>query len=279
MPFRVGPGGTPPELDLVETTRWLDSNGFRTCELDLGSRSNYKEAETAAARDLAAELDVVYRGHAPLFAILAMEHDVKPRLNRTVGSLHHSLKVIGALGGGGVAAHPGFLKGLDRKERVALSRRNGEALEAKLREAGYPDVRLGVENMAHGPDFGSLDDILDVCDGSEFMRPLIDWGHYQAHSDGALSGPEGYAEVLRAIESKLGRKALEETTYQYSAIEYKDNRERRHLPYAEGNMRFEDLLEALTGRGLNDAVIVSESPAFEDALLFAQLAADWEGSR
>ncbi|HEX5939716.1 MAG TPA: TIM barrel protein, partial [Dehalococcoidia bacterium] len=192
--------------------------------------------------------------------------------NSIVGSLTHSMKVVGRLGGSGITTHPGFLKGLTREERIGFCRLNGEKLEKKVADAGYPQLRLGVENMAHGPDFGAVDDLLEICEGSDFMRPVIDWGHYQAHSDGALKDSAAYSEVLQKIESTLGRTALEETTYQFSAIEYKDNRERKHLPYADGDMDFNHLLAALTEHKLTDAYIVSESPVLEDALLFRQMA-------
>jgi hypothetical protein len=65
-----------------------------------------------------------------------------------------------------------------------------------------------------------------------------------------------------------------ETTYQFSAIEYKDHRERKHLPYADGDMDFNHLLGALTEHKLTDAYIVSESPVLEDAQLFRSMAAE-----
>ncbi|HET9200885.1 MAG TPA: TIM barrel protein [Dehalococcoidia bacterium] len=275
MPFRVGPGGTPEGMTLVEVTRWLAEQGFATCELDFKNRFSFGEDEIEEARGLAGELGISYRAHAPLFAILAMEHDSIGRVNSIVGSLTHAMKIVGNLGGSGITTHPGFLKGLTREERITFCRLNGEKLEKKLADAGYPQLRLGVENMAHGPDFGSLDDLLAICEGSDFMRPVIDWGHYQAHSDGELKDAAAYTRVLERIGSGLGRTALEETTYQFSAIEYKDNRERKHLPYAEGDVDFNHLLQALTEHGLTDAYIVSESPVLEDAQTFRAMAAEF----
>jgi deoxyribonuclease-4 len=275
MPFRIGPGGTPEGLTLPQVTQWLADNQFATCELDFKNRFSFGDDEIDEARGLAAQLGISYRAHAPLFAILAMEHDSIGRVNSIVGSLTHAMKVVGNLGGTGITTHPGFLKGLTREERITFSRLNGEKLQKKLADAGYPQLRLGVENMAHGPDFGSVDDVLAICEGSEFMRPVIDWGHYQAHSNGELKDTAAYARVLERIAAELGRAALEETTFQFSAIEYKDNRERRHLPYAEGDMDFNHLLEALSGLGLTDAYIVSESPVLEDAQLFQSMAADF----
>jgi deoxyribonuclease-4 len=275
MPFRVGPGGTPEGMTLVEVTNWLADHGFATCELDFKNRFTFGDDEIEQARGLAAERGISYRAHAPLFAILAMEHDSIGRVNSIVGSLTHAMKIVGRLGGTGITTHPGFLKGLSREERITFCRLNGEKLQKKLTVAGYPELRLGVENMAHGPDFGSLDDLLAICEGSGFMRPVIDWGHYQAHSDGELTDAAAYSHVLGRIESELGRTALVETTYQFSAIEYKDHRERKHLPYAEGDMDFNHLLEALSDAGLTDAYIVSESPVLEDALIFREMAAEF----
>ena len=276
MPFRIGPGGTPQGMTLVEVTRWLADNGFATCELDFKNKFSFAAEEIEEARALAGELGVSYRAHAPLFAILAMEHDSIGRVNSIVGSLTHAMKIVGSLGGSGITTHPGFLKGLTREERIVFCRLNGEKLHKKVADAGYPELRLGVENMAHGPDFGSVDDLLAICEGSDFMRPVIDWGHYQAHSDGELKDATAYGRVLDQIEAALGRTGLEETTYQFSAIEYKDHRERKHLPYADGDMDFNHLLEALTEHGLTDAYIVSESPVLEDALLFREIASTFE---
>ncbi|MPZ22650.1 MAG: TIM barrel protein [Dehalococcoidia bacterium] len=277
MSFRIGPAGSPDRRGLPATTRWLARNGFRTCELDFGRRFEFTPGQIAAARQIATESDISYRAHAPLYAILAMEHDRPARVNSLVGSLHHSFKVIAALGGWGLTAHPGFLKGLSTEERVELCRANAERLHERLRDGGYDDMRLGLENMAHGPDFGGLDDIIAVCAGSGFTRPVIDWGHYQAHTDGCLRGPDDYRAALERINTELGRQVLEETTFQFSGIEYKDRRERRHLPYLRGDLKLEDLLTALTAMNLNDAIIVFESPLASDLDRFKRVVAEFEG--
>jgi deoxyribonuclease-4 len=139
-------------------------------------------------------------------------------------------------------------------------------------------MKLGVENMAHGDDFGSFDDILKICSDGDFLRPVVDWGHYQAHTDGTLKSPGAYRDALDRIEDTLGRTALEETSFQFSGIEYKDNRERKHLPYRDGDMKLEHLLEALTEKDLTDAYIVFETPDPNDMALYRQIVDDFEKS-
>jgi deoxyribonuclease-4 len=152
------------------------------------------------------------------------------------------------------------------REKVmeVVEKRLGE-LEERLTRNGIDDIPVGVENMGNRGEFGGpLEDILDICSLSDTPVPMIDWGHLQATSDGSLEGPDDFLAVLGLVEDRLGRDGLEATRHQFSQVEYSDGMERKHVAYDQGDMRLEDLLEALEETGLSETTLISESPSMED---------------
>jgi len=102
------------------------------------------------------------------------------------------------------------------------------------------------------------------------VRPVLDFAHMHATSDGAYTDVEPFAAALEAADKVLEPKAP--FHIHFSDIAYANRNETKHLPYGEGTLRAEPLREALA-RFDRDAVVISESPdeashrAIRDALL------------
>jgi endonuclease IV len=89
------------------------------------------------------------------------------------------------------------------------------------------------------------------------VRPVLDFAHLHATSDGAFTESEPFAAVLAAAD------AIQEpgTPFHvhFSDIAYANRNETKHLPYGEGTLRADPLRDALASFQ-RPATVISESP-------------------
>ena len=118
-----------------------------------------------------------------------------------LGALDRSAGIAAASGAEVVVFHPGFLLGRSREdaidavvEQLALVR---ERLEGKGRA-----VPFGIEVMGRVRDLGSLDDCVEISRRAGWVRPVIDFAHMHATSDGAFVEPEPFREALELVDAR-----------------------------------------------------------------------------
>jgi deoxyribonuclease IV len=121
-------------------------------------------------------------------------------------------------------------------------------------------------------DFGSIDDVLAIAAQVDFVRPVLDFAHMHATSDGAFLEPNAFADALAGADAVLEADAP--FHIHFSDIQYANRNETKHLPYGDGTLRAEPLRDALA-RFERPATVISEEPdaastrAIGDVLLAA----------
>jgi deoxyribonuclease-4 len=236
----------------------LQERGFDACEIDFegGFWMDYPWAERFG--QLARKAKVVLSVHAPIAGFMGhVERDKKQRM--AVGMLDHSAGVAKAAGAGLVVFHPGFLLGRERAAALdSISEQLGELrerLEGKDRA-----VPFGVEVMGRVREIGSLDDVIEISRRSGWVRPVLDFAHMHATSDGAFTEAEPFAAALEAADEVLEPRAP--FHIHFSDIAYANRNETKHLPYGEGTLRADPLKQALR-KFKRPATVISESPDLE----------------
>jgi deoxyribonuclease-4 len=106
-------------------------------------------------------------------------------------------------------------------------------------------------------DLGTVDDVLAIASRVDFVRPVLDFAHMHATSDGAFTDVDAFASVLEATDAVMEPDAP--FHIHFSDIAYANRNETKHLPYGEGTLRAEPLRDALA-RFERPAVVISESP-------------------
>jgi deoxyribonuclease-4 len=274
MRIRFGPSGLPDLGGMRQSLSAIFEMGFDACEFDF-VRDFWLDKKTAyRARERIAELDISVRAHAPFYGVLSQADPKKTKM--AVAMMHHTANLVHLMGGDGITVHPGFYMGRGKDEVMsAVEERCGE-LEERLRKNELDDVIVGVENMGNRNEFGGcIEEILDICEVSGIISPIIDWGHVNATCNGCLVDAEDFADLLNKLVDRLGREGLEKTRHQFSQVDFSDGVERRHLGYDEGNMRLECLLEALSEFDLKEVIIISESPAMRDHTTMLDVIRGW----
>src|SRR5262249_61477090 len=103
---------------------------------------------------------------------------------------------------------------------------------------------------------------LDVPRRSNWVRPVLDFAHMHATSDGAFTTVAPFAEALALADTVLDPGAP--FHIHFSDIAYANRNETKHLRYGEGTLRADPLAEALA-RFDRPATIISESPDEESS--------------
>jgi deoxyribonuclease-4 len=253
--IRLGPSGLPDAPSFEESAALLAARGYRACEIGFagGFWLDYDSAP-ALGEALRAE-DVVLSVHAPLAAFMGhVEREKKFKM--ALGMLDHTAGLAKAAGAEVIVFHPGFLLGRERERAIADVVDQLGDLRARL-EAKDRLVPFGIEVMGRVRELGTLDDVLAIASQVDFVRPVLDFAHMHATSDGAYTDVDAFASALEATDDVLEPGAP--FHIHFSDIAYANRNETKHLPYGEGTLRAEPLRDALT-RFERPATVISESP-------------------
>jgi deoxyribonuclease IV len=254
--IRVGPSRLPSRESPEAAIELVLERGYSACEIDFetGFWMDYPFAERLG--ELARDADVALSVHAPLFGFMGHVEASGRKFSSAVGALDRSAGIANASGAEVVVFHPGFL----------LERSREDALDAVVEQLGTLRERLeqkeravpfGVEVMGRVRDLGSLEDVLEISRRTTWVRPVLDFAHMHATSDGAFVDTALFSAALADADDVLGPGAP--FHIHFSDIAFANRNETKHLPYGEGTLRAEPLAEALT-RFERPATVISESP-------------------
>jgi deoxyribonuclease-4 len=253
--LKFGPARVPSRESPEAAVELLLERRYSACEIDFagGFWMDYPWSERFG--ELAREAGIVLSVHAPIAGF--MGHAERGRkLNMAVGMLDHSAGIAKTAGAELVVFHPGFLLGRTRELALdAVCEQLGE-LKTRLEEKDRA-VPFGVEVMGRVRDLGTVDDVLEISRRTGWVRPVLDFAHMHATSDGALTSVEPFALALEGAD-----RILEPGVpfhIHFSDIAFANRNETKHLPYGEGTLRAEPLAEALA-RFKRPATVISESP-------------------
>jgi deoxyribonuclease IV len=253
--IRFGPARVPSQESADEAIELLRERGYTACEIDFETRFWMDKDFAARIGELARAGEISLSVHAPLAGFMGHAERGK-KLNMAVGMLDHSAGIAKLAGAEVVVFHPGFLLGRTREAALdSVVEQLGELrerLEGKDRA-----VPFGVEVMGRVRDLGSIDDVLEIARRTGWVRPVLDFAHMHATSDGAFTGAEPFVAALEAVDE-----VQEPGTpfhIHFSDIAFANRNETKHLSYGEGTLRAEPLREALD-RFERSATVISESP-------------------
>jgi deoxyribonuclease IV len=253
--LQFGPARIPSRESPDEAVAILLERGYSACEIDFEGKfwMDYPWAEQLGqlARDAGIALSV----HAPIAGFVGHAERGK-KLNMAIGMLDHSAGIALAAGAELVVFHPGFLLGREREQALDDVVEQAGELRERLEKKGRA-VPFGVEVMGRVNELGTIDDVLALASRLDWVRPVLDFAHMHATSDGAFTEVDAFAEALDRADAVLEPGAP--FHIHFSDIAYANRNETKHLAYGEGTLRAEPLGEALAWFE-RPATVISESP-------------------
>ena len=250
------PGGT------VGGIRQIAEVGLGALELAWVQSVRISEAKCAEIRAAASDTGVALSVHAPYFINLNAFATEWPKSRKRLMDAAHYGHLAGATE---IVFHPGSYFGLAPEAVLAVAIPRLRGCVEELRAAGNP-VTLRPETMGKGALLGSLQDALVMAEEVEGILPCLDFAHLHARAGGQANTRVEWEAMLKEMQRRLGSRALQRVHIHLSGIEYTPKGEKRHLPLAEADFRYKDLLRALHDSGVSGRVLC-ESPILEvDAL-------------
>jgi deoxyribonuclease-4 len=250
-----GPSFVPSREDPKAAVDQLLERGYSACEIDFegGFWMDWDYAKRFG--ELAREHHIALSVHAPIPAFLGHPERGK-KYRMAVGMLDHSAGIARECGAEIVVFHPGFLLGREREEARAAVVEQLRELRERLEPKGR-GVPFGVEVMGRVNEFGTLDDVIAISSQLPWVRPVIDFAHLHAVTDGGFTDADAFAAALVAADPTIEPGAP--FHIHFSDVSYANRNEKSHLPYGQGTLRAEPLAEALR-RFERPATVIGESP-------------------
>ena len=227
--LHYGPARVPSRESPEKAIALLQERGYTACEIDFEGKfwMDYPWAETFG--ELARDEGIVLSVHAPIAGFMGHAERGK-KLNMAVGMLDHSAGIAKTAGAEVVVFHPGFLLGRERDAAIdSVVEQLGE-LRERLEKKDRA-VPFGVEIMGRVRELGTAEDVFAISARTGWVRPVIDFAHLHAVTDGASRRRPGSRRFSRSGRGDPSRSTFH---IHFSDIAYANRNETKHLPYGEG---------------------------------------------
>jgi deoxyribonuclease-4 len=253
--LHFGPARVPSRESPEQAIAVLQERGYTACEIDFEGKfwMDYPWAERFG--ELARDAGIVLSVHAPIAGFMGHAERGK-KLNMAVGMLDHSAGIAKASGAELVVFHPGFLLGRGRDTAIdSVVEQLGE-LRERLEKKDRA-VAFGVEIMGRVRELGTAEDVFAISARCGWVRPVLDFAHLHAVTDGGFTEPAAFAAILAGADQVTEPGAP--FHIHFSDIAYANRNETKHLSYGEGTLRVEPLGKALKTFSRR-ATVIAESP-------------------
>ncbi len=245
---------------------YISKLGLNALEVEFVQGVKIRKEDAIEAGKVAKEHDVLLSCHGPYFVNCCSP--IKEKQETTKRNLFQALEAATLLGAKIVVFHPGFYQGqtpeVAKSNAVKLLR---EVIE-KMKEEKWTAV-LGAETTGKPSQYGSLDEVLELCNilGTEYIRPVIDWGHLNSRENGKIKSQKDFEDIIKKIRDALGNEGLEGLHCHFSEQVYSEKGEKYHIPLGtKDSPNYNWLADIIRKRHLKFTMI-SESPLLEqDAL-------------
>jgi deoxyribonuclease-4 len=278
---RFGPAGVPQMFrilhaklsDVPKLLRAEELDAFEYAAVRWGTEPQIKQEDAQALGAEAKKNDVQLSLHGSYFINLLGEDVVVEASKRRLIACAQAAQWMGAYV---VVFHPGFYGKNTKPEALRKCIQATQDVQASLKSLGVDKVKLGPETMGRHSQFGSLDEVLDVCQAVEGTQLVVDWSHLHARSGGGLRTTEDFRKIAITAEEKLGTEAVRNMHCHFSRIEYTyKTGERCHHNLDEVGFgpEFEGLAEVFVEFKMRPVVIVETRMQDLDAIKLKQISA------
>ncbi len=261
-----GTAGIPRSTKIKSTQSGIEriaELGLGCMEMEFVQGVRMSEAGAHLVAETAAKAGIKLSAHAPYFINFNAHESEK--IEASQERLLQTARIAWLCGAESIVFHAAFYLG-DSPEKVynTVKKHLRETL-TQLKEENN-GVCIRPETMGKLSQFGTVEEILNLCTEVEGLGICIDFAHWHARTGGFNSYRE-FASILLQVKEELGRAALDNIHIHVSGIAYGGKGEIKHLNLKESDFQYAELLEALKDYDVK-GIIICESPnPEEDALL------------
>ena len=288
MPLKLGPAGVPLSCKgrtIVEGMDDITVLGLDAMEVQTVRTIQPQHFDQYwQAGILSWKSDFEMNMHGPYYAELLGN---KRERNRTLSKMETSLQAGKIINARHLTFHVGpygeYEPGTEANEQVAnvmsgIVERVREVWGVEEEEedyAAFPGVHeaepslVGIETSGRQELWGTVEEVLEVCNHVEGTVPVLNMGHIHARGHGRLRTSEDYAELFDQARETYGGS----TFYcHFAGVEHRMGNALHYTQIKKSDLKFEPFAEYLAEEGdWMDITIISDSPLLEhDAMYMLQ---------
>ena len=288
MPLKLGPAGVPLSCKgrtIVEGMDDITVLGLDAMEVQTVRTIQPQHFDQYwQAGILSWKSDFEMNMHGPYYAELLGN---KRERNRTLSKMETSLQAGKIINARHLTFHVGpygeYEPGTEANEQVAnvmsgIVERVREVWGVEGEEedyAAFPWVHesepslVGIETSGRQELWGTVEEVLEVCNHVEGTVPVLNMGHIHARGHGRLRTSEDYAELFDQARETYGGS----TFYcHFAGVEHRMGNALHYTQIKKSDLKFEPFAEYLAEEGdWMDITIISDSPLLEhDAMYMLQ---------
>jgi len=264
-----GPAGVP----LSTRTRSTAAGIERVAELGLGCmelefvQGVKMSRETAlTVAEIASKKKIALTAHSPYFINLNAREAEK--LKASQERVLQTARIAALCGATSIVFHAAFYLNDPPSKVYEQVKKQLQQITSQLRAEGNR-VWIRPEVTGKTSQFGTLEEVLELSAEIEEVAPCIDFAHWYART-GKFNSYDEFTFILKQVEGKLGRQALDNMHIHVSGIAYGKSGETKHLNLRESDFNYVEFIHALSDYNIK-GLVISESPNLEeDALLLQQ---------
>lgn len=265
--IRIGQAGIPLSCKgrtnkdgLVYTKQILDLNAMEVQFV----RGLYimEDEEAQFMGEYSKENDIELHVHAPYYINLA---GTSQELDLSMEKIVSSARLADKMGAKTVVTHPGYYGEESEKKTMKKIVKNLKKIQNQFKKEKIK-VNIGIETMGKQKVFGSLDEIIEICNSLKGVIPVIGLGHIHARANGSLKKREDFEEIFR----KLKPLRLKHFLVHVTGVLYENGNEYYHIPIKKGDMPLMPFIDIILDNNYN-VTFISESPLLEHDAVYIKL--------
>lgn len=225
-----------------------------------GLAQNYIELRELG--QMGKEMDVQLTMHTPYYMDLASNSELTARC---MDNIRWAGIMTDQMEGDLVVTHLGLALEKNKKQAKKNITDNVTSIMEWWKENGIRP-RLGFETSGRNEVFGSLEEVLEMCDKIEGTVPVINFAHAHARDGGSLREPQDFGALLDRVRDYVDGHFYTH----FSGVEHEGGNEKRITPIKKGDLKFEPLADYLADENPN-ITIISSSPLLEHDAMYMKV--------
>ncbi len=242
---------SPSIAPTLSAIKQLKELGLSCLEIEMMHGVRFSMEMAAAIRRQAEEQNIFLSFHAP-YSINLLSPDQGKRLS-SQKQLLSSARWANLCGARNLVFHGGFYAGNSPEKDLEVIRASLQNILSLL-QAEKNRIILRLETMGKKSQFGTLEEVLLLCQEIEGLEPCLDFAHLYSR-EGKANGYRHFLRTIKKVGKKLGSKAWQNMHIHVSGVHFLAKGEVKHLNLRETDFRWEELLMALGDSGVAGVVI------------------------
>ncbi len=193
--IRLGPAGIPQDCkgSSIDGVKYVKKEGLHAMEVQFVRGVHMKNEMAEELGRVAKENNIELSVHAPYYINLASHKKqvIKESKQRIIDSLERAHHMNARV----VVVHPGYYGEHGEKKCHEIISEHCQEISDVIRKNKWKPL-LGLETTGKQKQYGTLDEILDICKKVKHCSPVVDFAHLFAKQGGVVD----YKEVLDKVK-------------------------------------------------------------------------------